>query len=97
VPRALEETSRFKRDKKRCKGSGRHDWDRMRAVVQELMHDRPLDPRHRDHELSGEYAGVRECCRVPDDWLLQNRRAPLLGREVLKAVMAAFKSGSQAT
>ena len=36
-------------------------------------------------------------CRVPDDWLLQNRRALLLGREVLKAVMAAFKPGSQAT
>ena len=35
-------------------------------------------------------------CRVPDDWLLQNRRALLFGRDVLKAVMAAFTSGSQA-
>lgn len=35
-------------------------------------------------------------CQVPDDWLLQNRRALLFGRDVLKAVMAAFISGSQA-
>lgn len=41
MPRVLEETSRFTRDKKRIKGSGRHDWEKMRAVVQELMHDRP--------------------------------------------------------
>jgi hypothetical protein len=33
-------------------------------------------------------------CRVPDDWLLQNRRALLFGRDVLKAVMAAFTPGS---
>jgi hypothetical protein len=35
-------------------------------------------------------------CRVPDDWLLQNRRALLFGRDVLKAVMAAFTPGGQA-
>jgi hypothetical protein len=34
-------------------------------------------------------------CQVPDDWLLHNRRPLLLGREVLKAVMAAFTPGSQ--
>jgi hypothetical protein len=27
-------------------------------------------------------------CRVPDDWLLHNRRGLLLGREVLRAVLA---------
>ena len=79
MPRALEETSWFKRDKKRFKGSGRHDWDRMRAVVQELMHDRPLDPRHRDHELSGEYAGVRECHVAPDWLLVYDKVGPLEG------------------
>jgi hypothetical protein len=40
--------------------------------------------------------GQLRSCRVPDDWLLQNRRALLFGRDVLKAVMAAFTSGSQA-
>ena len=69
MARALEETRQFKRDKKRIKGSGRFDWEKMRAVVKELMNDRPLDVKHRDHELSGEYAGVREC-HVEADWLL---------------------------
>lgn len=40
--------------------------------------------------------GVVDMCQVPDDWLLHNRRALLFGREVLKAVMAAFTPGSQA-
>lgn len=69
MPRSLKETGQFKKDKKHIKGSGRHDWDRIRSVVRELMNDRPLDSKHRDHELSGDYAGVREC-HVEPDWLL---------------------------
>jgi mRNA interferase YafQ len=79
VPRTLEETSQFKRDKKRIKGSGRHDWNKMRDVVKELMNDRPLDPKHRDHELSGEYAGVRECHVAPDWLLVYDKAGPLTG------------------
>lgn len=69
MARAIEETAQFKRDKKRIKGSGRYDWEKIRTVVKELMNDRPLAPKHRDHELCGEYAGVREC-HVEGDWLL---------------------------
>jgi mRNA interferase YafQ len=79
VPRVLEETSQFKRDKKRIKGSGRYDWEKMRDVVRQLMNDRPLDKKHRDHDLSGEYAGVREC-HVEQDWLLiYDKAGPLKG------------------
>jgi len=41
----------------------------MRWVVKELMNDRPLQAKQRDHELSGDYAGVREC-HVEPHWLL---------------------------
>jgi mRNA interferase YafQ len=41
----------------------------MRALVKELMNDRPLNEKHRDHSLSGEYEGSREC-HVAPDWLL---------------------------
>jgi mRNA interferase YafQ len=58
MPGVLKETSQFKTDKKRIKGSGRYDWAKMRTVVKELMNDRPLDNKHREHELSGEYAGA---------------------------------------
>ena len=91
MARTLEETSQFKRDKKRIKGSGRHDWDKMRALVKELMNDRPLDQRHRDHELSGEYAGVREC-HVEPDWLLIYDRAGSLKSGTLKLVRTGTHS-----
>ena len=29
----------------------------------------PLEPKHRDHALTGNYAGFREC-HVKSDWLL---------------------------
>ena len=66
---AIKETSQFKSDKKRIKRSGRYDWEKLRSGVKELMNDRPLDEKHRDHNLSGEYAGTREC-HVAPDWLL---------------------------
>ena len=69
MSRALKETSQFKTDKKRIKRSGRFQWEKMRAVVKALMNDRSLHERHRDHRLSGEYEGAREC-HVESDWSL---------------------------
>jgi mRNA interferase YafQ len=79
VARTIEETRQFKRDKKRLKGSGRHDWARMIAVVSSLMHDQPLEPRLRDHALTGDYAGVRECHVEPDWLLIYDKDGPLDG------------------
>ena len=67
MSRKLKETGQFKTDKKRIKGSGRHDWEKMRHVVKELMNDRSLDAKHCDHKLSG--VQVREC-HIEPDWLL---------------------------
>lgn len=69
MSRSLKETGQFKSDKKRIKRSGRYAWEKMRAVVKELMNDRSLGEKHSDHKLSGEYDGVREC-HVEPDWLL---------------------------
>ena len=38
-------------------------------VLQTLMEEKALDPKHRDHELIGNYSGFRECHILPD-WLL---------------------------
>jgi mRNA interferase YafQ len=51
----------------------------MRTVVEALMNNRPLAPRHRDHDLSGEYAGVRECHVQPDWLLIYDKAGPLIG------------------
>jgi len=69
MSRSLKETRQFKTDKRRIKKSGRYDWDKMRAILLELMNDRPLDVKHRDHVLTGDYAGVMEC-HIEPDWLL---------------------------
>jgi mRNA interferase YafQ len=69
MSRKLKETAMFKSDKKRIKGSGRYDWEKMRAIVKSLMNDKPLHERHRDHALSGEWVGVRDC-HIEPDWLL---------------------------
>ena len=91
MARTLEETGQFKRDKKRIKGSGRYDWNKIRTVVKELMNDRPLEPRHRDHVLSGEYAGVREC-HVEPDWLLVYDREGSLKSGSLKLIRTGTHS-----
>ncbi len=79
MARVLDETRQFKRDKKRIKGSGRYDWEKIRALVMELMNDRQLDAKHRDHALSGEYSGVRECHVEPDWLLIYDKVGPLDG------------------
>lgn len=38
-------------------------------VVDILAVEKPLDPRYKDHPLSGEYIGQREC-HIQSDWLL---------------------------
>jgi len=66
--RAIERTSRFKRDYKReSRGSRRRDLDgRLAAIVRALASDEPLEPRHRDHGLSGPWADFRDCHIRPD-------------------------------
>lgn len=41
----------------------------MRKVVGLLMQDQPLPERNRDHALTGDCVGTREC-HVSPDWLL---------------------------
>ena len=36
------------------------------AVVDSLVEDRELDPKYKDHALTGEMAGFRECHLRPD-------------------------------
>jgi mRNA interferase YafQ len=52
----------------------------MTPVVQLLAYDQPLEPRHRDHALTGDWNDHRDChikpdlvliYRKPDDEVLQ--------------------------
>ena len=66
--RTIERTGQFKRDYKReAKGVHRETLDAdFVAVATALASDRPLDARHRDHALTGEWKDHRDCHVRPD-------------------------------
>lgn len=61
-------TAQFKKDYKRAVKQGL-DVELLLDVVELLAQEVPLEPRHKDHSLGGNYAGFRECHITPD-WLL---------------------------
>lgn len=80
--RRIEHTGQFKRDYKReAKGQHRTTLDvELMSVVKTLASDQPLEPRHRDHALTGDWKDHRDChikpdlvliYRKPDDTVLQ--------------------------
>ena len=65
---SIRRTSQFKKDYKRMIRRG-VDASLLRAVVETLAEGKPLPPQNRDHALTGEFAGHREC-HIRPDWLL---------------------------
>ena len=61
-------TSRFQKDLKRIARRG-YNTELLAAVIKKLANGEPLAQKHRDHALTGDYAGCRECHITPD-WLL---------------------------
>ena len=41
----------------------------LQTVIDDLLAEKVLDKKNRDHALTGNYAGFRECHILPD-WLL---------------------------
>ena len=61
-------TNQFKRDLKLAEKQGK-DTERLFRVVERLANGETLEPKYRDHDLTGNYKGCRECHIAPD-WLL---------------------------
>ena len=61
-------SSRFQKDLKRAQKRG-YDIDLIKDVIRKLANGEALEPQHKDHALSGDYQGCRECHITPD-WLL---------------------------
>lgn len=73
--RTIERSSAFKRDYKR-ESKGKHRArldDDLRPVLVALATDQPLDHRYRDHNLSGDWVGYRECHIRPDLLLIYRK------------------------
>lgn len=61
-------TTKFKKDLKGIQKQGKN-LDKLFSVVEQLALDIELEPKYRDHYLSGNYEGFREC-HIEPDWLL---------------------------
>ncbi|MCJ2135882.1 type II toxin-antitoxin system YafQ family toxin [Methylobacterium sp. J-026] len=66
--RTIERSTQFKRDYKReLKGRYAATLDAaLIPLLRTLANDAPLDARHRDHALSGDWSGYRDCHVKPD-------------------------------
>ena len=60
--------NKCKKDLKLMKKRG-YDEEKLWAVVDKLAAGVPLPPKNRDHALTGNYLGSREC-HIEPDWLL---------------------------
>lgn len=66
--REIVYTGQYKRDLKRARRRRMPEED-LNEVIRLLATDTPLPPERRDHALTGEFAGLREC-HIHPDWLL---------------------------
>ena len=64
----IKNTTQFKKDYKLARRRGLN-MDLLKDVVTRLANGEPLDPRHKDHPLSGEWSGHREC-HIQPYWLM---------------------------
>ena len=73
--RTIEWTTAFRRDYKRTKATPRHKdiAALLPEIVGLLAEDRPLQEKHRDHGLGGNWKDHRECHLKPDLLLIYKR------------------------
>ena len=64
----IRPTTKFQKDLKRVQRRG-YDLSLLTAVIRMLAAGEALPAKNKDHVLSGDYTGCRECHITPD-WLL---------------------------
>ena len=65
---AIRQTSRYKKSLKKMLKRGK-DINKITAVVQALAMGETLPPQYKDHALSGDLEGLRDC-HIENDWIL---------------------------
>lgn len=65
---AVKPTTKFQKDLKRIQKRG-YDISLLTDIIKKLANGEQLAEKYRDHSLSGDYSGCRECHITPD-WLL---------------------------
>lgn len=84
----LVTTGQFRKDYKRMKKRG-CDMEMLEKIIDTLLAEQPLPERCRDHGLTGNYTGFRECHILPD-WLL------VYAIDKGKLILTASRTGTHA-
>ena len=79
-------SNQIKKDLKTAKKRG-YNIELFRQVVHRLEREEALPEKYRDHLLTGDYAGFREC-HIQPDWLLVYR---INGQELM---LFLFRTGT---
>lgn len=61
-------TKKFDKSLKRASKRGK-DLSKLRTVIEVLVAEKELPQKYKDHKLTGNYIGTREC-HIEPDWLL---------------------------
>ena len=64
----IKPSTRFQKDVKLMQKRG-YDMSLLTAVIKKLAAGESLPPKNRDHDLTGNFSGCREC-HISPDWLL---------------------------
>ena len=64
----ITRTTRFRRDVRECQKQNK-PMDKFKIIHELLVDGKPLPNKNKDHNLSGNWAGCREC-HIQPDWLL---------------------------
>lgn len=64
----IRPTTKFQKDLKRLQRRG-YDLSLLTDIIKKLAEGETLPEKNKDHNLSGDYSGCRECHIMPD-WLL---------------------------
>ena len=64
----VKPSNQFKKDLKLVAKRG-YDIELLTVVIKKLANGEVLDSKYKDHQLSGNFGGFRECHILPD-WLL---------------------------
>lgn len=64
----LHYTTQFKKDYKKVKKQNR-DLSKLKIVIEKLVDRQTLEPQYKDHQLTGNWKGHRDC-HIEPDWIL---------------------------
>jgi mRNA interferase YafQ len=81
--RHLESSGAFRKQLKLMARRGKAEAD-IKAVIGLLANDEPLPAKYRDHALTGNFVGFRDCHMQPDWLLIYQKHASDDGRGVLR-------------